>query len=100
MGGTGLGQYWELFNELGIDSESFPLLTLQDLYSLGVDNVGDRKRMFQLIVDTRNKGPAASSDGGGGGGAAAPAPAPSAGDDGFRVVQVRLPACCAPAVMP
>ena len=47
---AGLGQYWDLFNELGIDSTSFPLLTLQDLYSLGVDNVTDRKRMFQLVL--------------------------------------------------
>ena len=32
LSGAGLGQYWDLFNELGIDSTSFPLLTLQDLY--------------------------------------------------------------------
>eukprot|EP01045_Picozoa_sp_COSAG04_P031691 COSAG04_NODE_5950_length_1448_cov_5.398073_2_plen_127_part_01 len=60
---AGLGQYWDLFNELGIDSTSFPLLTLQDLYSLGVDNVTDRKRMFQLIVDTRNAPPPDSGAG-------------------------------------
>eukprot|EP01045_Picozoa_sp_COSAG04_P030106 COSAG04_NODE_5132_length_1725_cov_1.972325_1_plen_46_part_10 len=36
LGNAGLGHYWDLFNELGIDATSFPLLTLQDLYSLGV----------------------------------------------------------------
>eukprot|EP01048_Picozoa_sp_COSAG05_P016589 COSAG05_NODE_2155_length_3460_cov_10604.678667_2_plen_373_part_01 len=62
LGNAGLGHYWDLFNELGIDATSFPLLTLQDLYSLGVDNVSDRKRMFQLIVDTRNKENAAPNE--------------------------------------
>ena len=46
--GAGVGQYAALFPELGIDSVTFPLLRLQDLYSLGVESVGDRQRMLQL----------------------------------------------------
>ena len=51
--GAGVGQYAALFRELGIDSVTFPLLRLQDLYSLGVESVGDRQRMLQLIKESR-----------------------------------------------
>ena len=53
LGGLGLGQYGQLFQDNAIDLEVLPHLTGDDLREMGVVAIGHRRKLLQAIEALR-----------------------------------------------